>query len=439
MNMKTRKNYLLLLCINLYWVRCLEGADDSSIRIPKMFNHFLTGFTFQTFSGISWIQCIKMCQALRKCKSINYANRLGLCDLNDADETANQDNLQRKDFVIYSSESSWNFEEPEHCLTCSDGEMCVSDVDDSCVVHGCLPSYQVADATILGNKYHIGSKRLYRCVNGVKETSVCQEDGTWSPVTIVCTCLPLEIENAVYEITETDNGVTEATITCDPGFFHRGVNKTQCNPDTLHWDNLDQIGCIRIYAEPWTKIYRTIDGFSKDIYKSWTEGKTLKTGEFRHEEVLENWSSKGIQQIKVDVIDFSDNIVNTLVFDGTNTQNKNWFHYNKLISSSFWQLSDTPNTFSVSGVSCNITEDSRINLRWAILDVETDSDNNKLITCSNRLWFTIYHTGGLGPLCGNTWEGSGQKLIYSTSAAGTTWNGGQLEVAKEMLISVLMA
>ena len=174
---------------------------------------------------------MQKCKSIRKCKSVNYMRKSGFCELNDADRTTKPEALQARAGSIYSAKSYWDFEEPEHCSSCSDTHFCSSAKDNHCEIFGCPAPVPVPGAKILGNLFDVGTKRLYRCNNGAQQVSICQEDGTWTRVTLKCTCEKLEIENANYTITETDSGVTEATISCASGYVPSGTKTIQCNKD----------------------------------------------------------------------------------------------------------------------------------------------------------------------------------------------------------------
>ena len=221
----------VLLFYLLHHVSCVLAISNKN-AVRKLYGQSLVNSSFDTYFGISLDDCVQKCKDIRKCKSINFIRSSRFCELNNADRSTNSGALQTRGAVIFSSKHDWNFE-PEHCSPCSEGELCSLDQNQHCEIFGCPPPPPVAGATILGNLFNVETKRLYMCNNGVKQVSVCQEDGSWSPVNITCSCGEIQIENASVDITEYEDDGQEANITCNPGYFHRNVNKLQCNAATL--------------------------------------------------------------------------------------------------------------------------------------------------------------------------------------------------------------
>ena len=430
------KFLLLFMLIQLHHILSFE-ANAKRNGVKRLKGLSLISHTFDRHFGISWDDCLQKCQDIRKCKSINYIRKTGFCEINDGDQITNPDALQTRMGSIFSSKHDWNFEEPEHCSSCSEGELCSSEQNKQCEIIGCPPPPPVAGATILGNLFNVGTKRLYRCNNGVQQVSVCQEDGSWSPVNITCSCSEIEIENAKYTITETEDGLIEATVVCDDGYFHYNANKIQCNSSTWKWDYLEQVRCVNIYAEPWTLVFRTTQAGRGHVVRLWRRATSLRTGgEFRNDEILDNWFNLSIKQVKIDIVNVSGNVAATLVFNGEGIGG-HWFRRRRLINSSWTDLqTNVPvNVFSIYGLSNNKynMEDYLNGLKWAILNYEITADNFVSIDCSKSvIWLTVlmavYHP------CDERLRKMGKQrlIIFSNSANGTTWEGGKLELAREM-------
>ena len=423
----------LLLPFLLFYYHQVSCLDFNTYKhASKLYSKSLISVSFDTNFGMSWIYCMQKCKEIRNCKSVNYKRRSGLCELNSVDQTTNPEGLQTRGGVTFSPKYEWDFTEPDHCTSCSEGELCSLDQNKQCEIIGCPLPPPVAGAKILGNLFTVRTKRLYRCSNGVQQVSVCHEDGSWSPVNIICSCGEIEIENAIVDITEYDDGGKEAKITCNHGFFHRSVDKIQCTAATLTWTNHEQVGCIAIYDEPWTKVYRILKGLTKNVDHLWSGNSRPEIGEFRNDEVIYYWTNKGIKQIKVDIKDTAGNTVASLIFDGQGTDFRYWFSTDKLINSTWDDLTrDSPvSYFKIAGVKVN----NASYLRWVILNVENDEN---ILNCSeDMVWLAITREGKYP--CTKFDEMHKRVIIYSKGPSGATWEGGQLSQAEELVVSVWM-
>ena len=402
----------------------------------KLYSHMLENFSFQTYFGISWAKCVEICKSIRKCKSVNFVRRSGFCHLNSADQADNPGALKEGVGYMFSPKSEWGFTVPAQCLTCSDYKSCNLSAGNQCNVVGCPAPDPVPGATIFGNLFHVGAKRLYKCDYGSgQEVRICQEDGSWSLISLSCprgTCTQPEIENANIDVTENDDGITEATISCNTGFFHRSVNKVQCNSDTMEWDRLDEVGCIEISVDSWTKVYRTVSGVKAGkVINSWKNDNNQATGEFRNDEIVSHWQDKNFDRVKVEIIDSDDDNVKYLLFDRTATNNMNWFSRDKILSSSWTDLSKNSNVrfFRINGVKFSATGF----LRWVILNAE-DESNGRINCTTDLVWFAIAKPDNYP--CTPDKELPERVIVYSKSLNGTTWEGGQLGFAKEVIVSV---
>ena len=455
------KILVALLLLNLQHVRCFDSNQNPG-RVKMLYNHSLINATFYIHVGNDLADCMQKCKRVRKCKSINYMWKLGICELNDADVATSPEALQIRVGATFTSKADWNFEEPENCDSCSDGEFCSSDRGKKCEVLGCPPPQSVAGATILGNLFSIGTKRLYKCSNGVKQVSVCREDGNWSPVTITCTageifekekatpgkletenttcemdhatcgeleqdkgtCGELEIDNAIYAVAETDDGKIEAMVICNSGYVHSGVNKIHCDKRTWKWDRLDQVRCVNIYDGPWTLVYRIIQGEVTNIYRTW---KSKSKTKFRKDGILDGkWQNVGIKQVKVDIIDNSGYVAATLIFDGKASTNLNWFSHENLINSSWTDLKTgiSVDLFSLVGIDLGhitLTYKGRRYIRWAIFNLEENADGYISIDCSKTVVWLAVMTARYHPCLDLPDDRNGQVIIvFSNNATGTT-------------------
>ena len=437
--MKSLLHLQLLLQVLLLRVLIPVNSSRQSIQVRKIhFTKSLGSCTLQTYVGISVVDCAKTCTRIKACKSVSYRRQSKVCELSVADQEISPDSLLTKTGSVVSLKSDWIFKATEYCASCLDNELCIS--SSSCEMFSCPTPHPTEGARILGNLFYVGSKRLYTCSNGAHEVSVCQADGNWSSVTTTCstTCEPLVIENASVTITEAaETGEIEANIICNLGYFHRSINKVYCNATSLKWVNMEQVGCIEIYVEPWTIVYRLLGGRKpRNPYKIWKSNEVdLLPGDFRNDDVLSSWNGSAIKQVKLDVIGFSDELVASLVFDGNGTDKENWFSVEKLINSSWADLTKESLTqkFSIKGVRAQ-------HLRWAILDISENSTND--LDCSvDLVWLTAIRSKhypcdkqAIGIKTGNQ---NRVFIVYSKGRNGTLWEGGELALAKEMMVSVL--
>lgn len=422
--------------------QCMLHAGDVKLLKETKFGYRVDGNTFQTFFGLPWLNCLENCKKIRKCGSVNYFRRSGFCELNDAHEITNPSALQTQPGVLFSSKLNWDYEEPEHCKVCLDTEICTSDIQDTCKIAGCpLPNQLSTGCTsTLGNMATVGARRMCICKNGMRHVITCEADGRWSAMDITCLCGTPELNRASYNIIEYNSTLLVASIYCGPGYVKLGVDNIYCDSISKEWSGLDRVECVKVKDESWTLIYGKLQGISGNIYNLWT-GEETSNEEFRNDEVLEQWSKKNNKnrRVKVEVTDFSDKAVVSLLFDAKHTNIMNWFSNDNLLQSPWTDLQNgiSVDIFDISGVVAYSPENERIALRWAILDYDIDGDNNKIINCThNHIWFAIMHAKFYP--CENLFETSGIKsghvIVFSNSTTGTPWNAGRLGHAKKMLI-----
>ena len=440
--MKISLYILSLLSMQLRLVQGTVNSNVQSIHVRKIwFSRSLVNLSFQFYFGMPFIDCVKTCTRIRKCKSVSYTRNLKFCELNYADEATNSDALVTTVGAVFSPKSDWSYKESEFCASCLDNDMCTDSGHSSCDVYACPSPNPLKGATVLGNRFYVGSKRLYKCGNGAQEVSVCQADGNWSSVTTTCskTCEPLVIENASVDITEiAETGAIEANVICDNGYFHRGLNKVYCNAASLEWENVEQVGCIKIYVEPWTIVYRLLGGMKTNVqlYSSWKNQKQLNSGDFRNGDLMSSWNERSIKQVKVDLTGYSDEPGASLIFDGTGTDYENWFSAERLIDSSWTDLTNGSviEEFSIKGVNLPGTG----YLRWTVLNVSGNS--NTAPNCSADLVWLAIARAQQYPCDKSTIQDDidGRMIVYSKLKNGATWDGGNLGLAKDMTVSVLL-
>ena len=432
---------LIFLCIIQF---NLWNVSNGMKRERKTYSKRLETFSLHIYLGYSWRKCLEICKSIRNCKSVNFSRfRSGFCQLNSEDHTQNSDALKEGIGYLYSAKSEWDYTEPLECSSCSDSDVCdTSAVDNTqCKIVGCPVPAQVPGEIILGNLFYVGAKRLYTCIDGSEqEIRTCQPDGSWSALSFTClttmptntaSCESPEIENASVNVAHIADGTTVAAVTCNPVFFHRGVNEVQCNTDTLEWDNLDEVGCIEITVDSWTKVYRTISTAKSNVIHSWKQDGKQDTGEFRNDKILSNWEGSSFDSVKVEMIDSEDDSIKYLLFDRTDTDNLDWFSQENLLNSSWTDLTTGSNDvgfFRITGVSFASTGF----LRWAILNAEDDKER---VNCTTDLvWFAIAKSENFP--CTPDRELPRRVMVYSKSSTGTTWEGVQLGFAKEVIVSV---
>ena len=406
----------------------------------KIYNKRLdTAFSIHIYFGFSWPECLGLCKSIRKCKSVNFSRFMsGLCQLNSEDHTYNQSNLKERIGYTFSAKSEWDYTDPSGCSNCSDTEVCGTSGNDSkCKIEGCPELTHLPGTTIFGNLFYVGAKRLYKCNDGgEQEIRTCQPDGSWSPISLSCptaTCETPEVENAHVNVIRNADGTTVAVVTCDYGFFHRDVSEVQCNSATLEWDNLDEVGCIEITVDSWTKVYRTISTVkANNVIYSWKQDGNQDIGEFRNDEIISNWEESSFDSVKVEIIDSEDDSIKYLLFDRANTDNMDWFSQDKLLNSSWADLTagnGDVGYFSIYGVKFDATGF----LRWAILNAE-DNKKERINCTSDLVWFAIAKSDNFP--CAPDRELPRRIMVFSKGSTGTTWEGGQLGFAKEVIVTV---
>ena len=431
--MKINVYPLLMSIVVHHGVICSPTAPVYGIK--------LVGSAFQTYLRVSWMTCIRHCQAIRQCQWVNYYFRMtGTCELFAApDDTLPQ--IQPHEGVWHSSKSGWEYDQPAYCQSCSDDQMCNSDSARKCKTVTCGNLVPLPGARILGNRNNEGAQRLFICRNREKRVTTCLEDGSWSITTkIMCECTMPSVKNARLDIAK--SGI-EATIVCDDGYTIIGSNKISCDESTKDWTSVENINCIKYRDGVWTLVYGKNHGVYESIYQSWTG--EIGNGDYRNDDFLSNWEDRNAVQVKVQIIDFTDNVVKTLIFDGDNTDVWSWFSQSKLLESSWTDLTATSpsvDVFSISGIGTYVEEprealvDKHIPLRWTILNYNIDSSNNKSINCSNnKMWFAIMHAS-VHP-CGDVVQNKGVEghiIVYSDTTTGSRWNDGHWTLAKMMLI-----
>ena len=421
----------------------LSNVSNGMKSERKTYNKRLETFSSHIYLGYSWRKCLEICKSIRNCKSVNFSRfRSGFCQLNTEDHAQNSYALKEGIGYLYSAKSEWDYTEPLECSSCSDSDVCDTSVvgNTQCKTVGCPEPAQVRGTIILGNLFYVGTRRLYKCNDGGKqEVRICQPDGSWSPLLLSCptmstaTCERPEVENANVNVTHKADGTTVAVVTCNPGFFHQGVNEVQCNSDTSEWDNLDEVGCIEITVDSWTKVYRTVSTANSHVIRSWKQDGKQDTGEFRNDEIVSNWEESSFDLVKVEIIDSEDDSEKYLLFNRTDTDYLDWFSQEKLLNSSWTGLTPGSNDevfFNIIGLKFNATG---FLLRWAILNAEDDK-KERLNCTSDLVWFAIAKSENFP--CTLDRELPTRVMVYSKSSAGTTWEGEQLGFAKEVIVSV---
>ena len=434
---------LPLLLVSLTVVTCSVNANENDLKtkqIHAQLNRSSRNGTFNSFVNASFTNCLKSCSGIIKCHSISYNLEAHYCELSHLDISS--DALETLTASSFTPKYNWKYGIPGKCVQCSENEMCSVDKSGiwSCRVYGCLYPSSVQHAKVFGNRFNVGAKRLYTCRNGQKEISVCQPNGSWSSITINCTiqCNQLVIENANVSIIKLSRNRTKATVACHEGYFLQKLDKVYCDVALQQWDNLDKVGCIKIFVDPWTKVFRLLGGTKKGrLHKMWTENTDMDAGNFRNNDVLSNWDIKDIKLVKIEVTGLSDEIVARLIFDGAGTDIENWFSVETLFNSTWSDLSNQSSiqTFSIKGVTLPTVGF----LRWAILN--NSVVNNTVANCtSDLMWFAafkhIFYPCDVASVSGSKLDGL--VIVYSTAQTGTTWDGGNLSLAKDMTVSVLL-
>ena len=309
---------LLFLCI---FQLSLPNKSNGFKSERTIYNQMLENFSLQIYVGIPWTKCLEKCKSIRNCKSANFIRRSGFCQLKTEDHIYKPETLKQGIGYMFSAKSEWAYTQPVECSKCSDAESCSSNSDYQCIVVGCPELNHVpVGITVLGNLFHVGAKRLYKCdKSGEQEVRVCQQDGSWSPGSLNCsigTCARPVIENASVNLTENNDGTTVATVSCNTGFFHKSVNIISCNNNTLEWDNLEEVGCIEITVDSWTKVYRTVSSVrASNVIYSWKLEGSQDIGEYRNDEIVSFWEEASFDSVKVEIIDSEDDTINCLLFD----------------------------------------------------------------------------------------------------------------------------
>ena len=362
----------------------MDVSGLGNLIIPTFGVQFV-GNTFQVHIGISWIRCLEKCEAIRKCQWVNYYPRMsGLCELFAVDDNKYPSEEPRES-VWFSFKSNWEYDEPTHCKTCSNSQLCTSDERLKCNIVACPHIIPAAGAKILGNRNNVGATRLYVCGNHKQRLVTCLEDGSWSNTTnINCICTLPNINHGSLDVTEFENGM-EATIVCDSGYAHLGVNKAQCDEISEERTTLKRSACVKLQDESWTFVYGKIHGTADGVLESWEKERT-GTGDYRNNDILSALNEHNINQIKVELIDFSDNVAASLIFDGTDRDVKSWFSQYKLVESSWTHLTTggvSAGVFDITGMTAKVADarqdivDQKITLRWGILDYDSESNKSK--------------------------------------------------------------
>ncbi|XP_069487009.1 sushi, von Willebrand factor type A, EGF and pentraxin domain-containing protein 1 isoform X2 [Ambystoma mexicanum] len=109
----------------------------------------------------------------------------------------------------------------------------------SCEVVHCGPPPLIPNAMASGDSHVYGSKVQYSCLEGYvmsaeASSKTCQQDGQWSPESIVCStrkCPPPANTENIF-VADADVSVNEtATISCADGYLLSGGNTSTCQPD----------------------------------------------------------------------------------------------------------------------------------------------------------------------------------------------------------------
>ncbi|KAL9965640.1 hypothetical protein ACROYT_G029471 [Oculina patagonica] len=113
----------------------------------------------------------------------------------------------------------------------------------------------------------------------------------------------------------------------------------------------------------WTMVFKLVSGVSADIYQLWTSADSLNENnrealnvnsslkEHYKNRLVQNWQSANLTEARV--VLYSDKAeVLSIVFNATDSDNENWFSYDRLIYSPWTDLDTEPRLyFSIQGYS----------------------------------------------------------------------------------------
>ncbi|KAL4233544.1 Sushi [Mactra antiquata] len=221
---------LACLCLLL----SVFGATDGSIEI--IFGNVPNEALWTPVAVLlesSFMTCHKACLARKQCKSMELSLRHQLCKLHSNDTDITGDSLVKKPGTVYSEKRNWltTILSQECQDTCNNYQAC-EDVGGSftCTYQECIePQPLDDDSTIFGNMKSADAKRLHVCNNDFtsRVTSICQDDGNWSPATLQCLvdCGTVFPNGQLSSPPATTVGET-SSFSCDPGFFQDGISVT---------------------------------------------------------------------------------------------------------------------------------------------------------------------------------------------------------------------
>eukprot|EP00105_Crassostrea_gigas_P046625 XP_019930773.1 PREDICTED: uncharacterized protein LOC105348035 isoform X2 [Crassostrea gigas] len=165
--------------------------------------HRLDRKLIQTFTEVSFLDCVTECMVTPRCKSVNYFKGANYCELNYENKTTAETNYMDSAGWVYSEKDHWPKELAGACSNspCEINQTCKhkkysEDKFFECVLSDCgIPDIKGIDLGSIKREDAIGIHRRIHasCADGYSQSGSgrlnCQSNGEWKN-DIVCTVLP---------------------------------------------------------------------------------------------------------------------------------------------------------------------------------------------------------------------------------------------------------
>nr|XP_019929678.1 uncharacterized protein LOC105345276 [Crassostrea gigas] len=184
-----------------FLVPCYGSLQPGFSKLQR--GHRLDRKLIQSFTEVSFLDCVIECLVTPRCKSVNYFKGANFCEINYENKTTAETRYMESAGWVYSEKGHWPKELAGACSnsTCDINQTCKHkrysmDKFCECVLSDCgIPDQNGIDLSKTRREDAIGIHRRIHalCADGYSQSGsgrlICQSNGEWK-YDIVCTVLP---------------------------------------------------------------------------------------------------------------------------------------------------------------------------------------------------------------------------------------------------------
>ncbi|XP_052679667.1 uncharacterized protein LOC128160396 [Crassostrea angulata] len=206
-------------------VPCYGSLQPGFSKLQR--GHRLDRKLIQSFTEVSFLDCVIECLVTPRCKSVNYYKGANFCEINYENKTTAETRYMESAGWVYSEKEHWPQELAGACSnsTCGINQTCKhkrysQDKFFECVLSDCgIPDLKGIDLNTTRREDAIGIHRRIHasCADGYSQSGSgrlnCQSNGEWKS-DIVCEDLSNQLRNVTVTV-----GLTESEVNNVCGLF----------------------------------------------------------------------------------------------------------------------------------------------------------------------------------------------------------------------------